>query len=269
MKYRATSRSAPASAAASLVLGGALCCVLLVAAPAAAPASAEPPKQERLDIVDRSIRHHGFDRLEELEVALTVSSRSGSFDVVVRAGDLFDYVVTSDLGGRTRVHRHTNDLVAVTIDGEPQPVETAEDRRRAVDFVSQRVYFLFLPYRLNDPSAYKQDLGIERWGERDLHKVKVTFEPGTSTSDDSEFLYWFDPETAELVQFAYTFDETGIRFRTASNLRRTGGLLLYDQLNDGGSEPDADIDDLTFESVQELRRISEVLLENVEVRPRG
>ncbi|HVS62316.1 MAG TPA: DUF6503 family protein [Thermoanaerobaculia bacterium] len=256
----ATARAVPALA--TLVLATLACALVLVA-----PAISEPPKQERLEIVDRSIRHHGFDRLDELEVALTVSSRSGSFDVVVRAGELFDYTVISEVRGKNRVHRHTNDLVRVTIDDEEQPLETAEDRRRAEDFVSQRVYFLFLPYRLNDPSAYKQDLGIERWGDRDLHKVRVSFEPGTSTSDDSVFVYWFDPDTAEMVQFAYTF-EGGIRFRTATNQRRIDGLLLYDQLNDGSSDPSIGAADLTYESVQELRRISEVELTNVEVRPR-
>ena len=40
----------------------------------------------------------------------------------------------------------------------------------------------FLPYRLNDPGVYKQDLGLERWGDRELHKVKVTFEPGSSNA---------------------------------------------------------------------------------------
>ena len=246
-------------AIAASVLG---CALLLPAA-----ATAQPPKQERLEIVDRSIRHHGFDRLDQVEVALTVSSRSGSFDVVVRAGDLFDYQVVSEVRGKRRVHRHTNELVEVNLDGEEQPLDTAEDRRRAMDFVSQRVYFLFLPYRLNDPTAYKQDLGIERWGDRDLHRVKVTFEPGTSTSADSEFMYWFAPDTAELVLFAYTFED-GIRFRTATNPRRVGGLLVYDQLNDGIDGPGLDVDDLTHESVQELRRISEVELHNVEVRPR-
>jgi hypothetical protein len=241
--------------------------VALVGLPATVAAAAEVPKQERLEIVDRSIRHHGFDRLPELEVALTVSSRSGSFDVVMRAGDLFDYTVVSDLGGKERVHRHANELVRVTVDGEEQPLLTEEDRRKARDFVSQRIYFLFLPYRLNDPSVYKQDLGIERWGDRDLHKVKVTFEPGTSTSADSEFLFWFDPETAELAQFAYSFDE-GIRFRRAVHLRRVGGLLVYDQDNLGVDDPEADVDDLAFESVQELRAISQVELRDVTVRPR-
>jgi hypothetical protein len=185
----------------------------------ASTAGAEVPKQERLDIVDRSISHHGFDRLPELQVALTVSSRSGSFDVVVHAGDLFDYTVVSDLGGKPRVHHHTNDLLSVTIDGREEPLETEEDRRKARDFVSQRVYFLFLPFRLNDPSVYKQDLGLERWGERDLHKVKVTFEPGTSSSAASEFLFWFDPATAELVQFAYSFDD-GIRWNSTNTWTR-------------------------------------------------
>ncbi|HVS12932.1 MAG TPA: DUF6503 family protein [Thermoanaerobaculia bacterium] len=252
--------------AAALTGAAALAVAAALVAPAAL-AAAEPPKQERLEIVDRAIRHHGFDHLPELEVSLTVSSRSGSFDVVARPGDLFDYTVISELAGKRRVHRHANDLLRVTVDGEEQPLATEDDRRRARDFVSQRIYFLFLPHRLNDPSVYKQDLGLERWGQRDLHRVKVTFEPGTSTSADSEFLFWFDPETAELVQFAYSFDD-GIRFRRAVDLRRVGGLLVYDQTNDGVDDPDADIDDLDFESVRDLRRISEVELRDVVVRPR-
>ncbi|HUP22687.1 MAG TPA: DUF6503 family protein [Thermoanaerobaculia bacterium] len=222
------------------------------------------------EIVQRSIAHHGFDRLPELEVALTVTSASGSFDVVARHGDLFEYVVETRDGDVTRRHRHTNDAVQVFEDGNEVVLGSENDRRRARDYVSARVYFLFPPYRVLDPSVSTEDHGLDdpsMWGGRSLHRIRVTFEPGTSSNADAVFLYWFDPDTARLEQFAYTY-RGGMRFRKLIDHRQVDGLLLADQENYGVDEDGVGIDDLDAARVAELPHVSTVRLSDVRVRGR-
>lgn len=228
-------------------------------------------KHERLEIVDRSIAFHGFDRLDQLEVDLVVGSRSGAFHVIARPGALFDYRVTpAGPDGGHRVHHQTNiggELIEMLDDGKPEPLRTEDERQRARDFISARVYFLFLPYRLNDPETYKEDLGLERWGERQLERVRVTFQPGTSTYAEEAYVYWFDPETARLEQFAYSFPG-GIRFRKLVNYRKVGGLLIFDQENYARDASDATVDWITPETAPTMPLLSVVKLTDVSVKER-
>jgi hypothetical protein len=243
---------------------------LLAVAAAPAAGNAAPQKVERLPIVDRAIAHHGGDLYSASETELDLCSLSGCFHLVVRIdGGLYEYDVRGEVRGVERRVRVTNESVEQWERGEPVELG-AEEERRARNFADARVYFPFLPYRLNDPSVYKQDLGLERWGDRELHKVKVTFEAGSSNAADDEYLYWFDPETARLEQFAYSFagDPGGLRFRRGRDYRRVGGILFSDQDNLGLDENGLTVDQVTPELVAErMRAISEVVLRDLEVRP--
>lgn len=206
-------------------------------AAAAVDTEAAPTKVERLDIVDRAIATHGGERVENAEVSLTITSKSGSFDVVTRRqGDSFDHRIVESQDGVLRVHRQTNSELTLTEDGEA--VEIGEnDVARALSYVNQRLYFLFLPYKLNDPGVYKEDLGLETWDGRQLHKVRVSFQADSSAGAESEYMYWFDPETSRLAQFAYDYSGgTGLRFRKLFNYREVGGVLFYDAENYGVNE---------------------------------
>jgi len=132
-----------------------------------------------------------------------------------------------------------------------------------------RVYFVYLPFRLNDDSAIKQDLGMEIWNDRPLHKVKVSFVPGSSSGAEDEFLYWFDPETARLEQFAYSFsgDPGGLRFRTAFDYRRVGGILFFDQENRGVDGDGRSVDEIRPDSVASWDLVSTVTLHEIKVQP--
>lgn len=251
----------------------------LALAPSAAAAqtpsatSAEPPKVERLEIVDRAIAHHGGDLYERSKTAMTICSRSGCFGLTVRReGGRFQYLVEEqgEDGAAGRRVRVSNDRAEEWRDGEWVEL-SGEEAQRARDFASARVYFPFLPYRLNDPATYKQDLGLERWGDEELHKVKVSFAPGSSTAASDQYLYWFDPTSGRLVQFAYDFgqgERAGVRFRRLVEPRRAGGILFADQTNLGAEAPDIQVDVVTPEFVaQEMREVSNVTLQDITVEP--
>ncbi len=251
----------------SLKFSAALAIFVISGTSAAAPAE----KVQRLDIVDRAIELHGGELYEHSTTALTICSKSGCFDLQVRIdGERFEYVVETAVKGSNRKVRVTNETTERWNNGSSILLE-GDDIQRARDFANARVYFPFLPYRLNDPSVFKQDLGLERWGDRDLAKVKVTFQAGSSTDASDEYLYWFDPETARLEQFAYSFgsgEKAGVRFRRLFNYRRVGGILFTDQENLGAEAPGIQVDAVTPEFVEEgMRQVSTVELSDIRVEP--
>jgi hypothetical protein len=256
--------------AARFVLG--LVCALGTSS--GAPAHAEE-WVERLPIVDRSIEHHGGAAYTASEVSLRLCSANGCFDLdVVTDGGRFTHTVEGEDGRRVRA---TNDTVEAWQGGVAKPV-APEDEARQRRFVSARVYFVFLPYRLNDPGVEKLDLGIVDWEGRPLHKVRVRFESrpaggdqGAETGQTSdEYMYWFDPESGQVVYFAYDFvgDPSGLRFRRAIDYRRIGGILFFDQENIGLDGDGLDVGQVDPRFVAErLHPISRVELRDIEVRP--
>ena len=253
----------------AVVRWGARFLALIVLSPALA-ATTEIPKVQRLDIVDKAIAFHGGEVYSASETVLKLCSKSGRYGVsTVVDGGLFEFVVTGRIRGVERKVRATNESVELWQDGSPVVVP-ADQEMRLRDWAVARIYFCFLPFRLNDDSVFKQDLGLEMWEGRPLHKVKVTFSPGSSTDAEDEYMYWFDPQSGRVEQFAYSFtgNPGGLRFRLPFNYRRVGGVLFFDQENLGVEGTDLSVDDLDPEIVETMRQVSTVQLKMIEVRPR-
>ena len=155
-----------------------LACTLLLATPAGA-AFAESGTATAQEVEDRAIAFHGGELYESTETAFTLASRSGGFRGISRVdGDRFDHtVVGTGRDGAERQIRVTNESVELWLDGVPQKVAT-EAEQRLRDVVNARVYFPFLPYRLNDPGVHKRDLGFEEWDGRRVRTIEVSFEAG-------------------------------------------------------------------------------------------
>jgi hypothetical protein len=221
-------------------------------------------KVTRLAIVDEAIEYHGGARFSASVSRFEVCSKSGCSAVTVSMdGGLFDYDVVGTVRGAERRVKSSNESLELWEDGESVEVDDPKRRQSLRDWAMQRVYFNFLPYRLNDPSVYKEDLGIEIWDGRELRKVKVSFEPGTSTDATDEYLYWFHPETRRLELFAYSYEVNGggLRFRRLFDYRRVGGLLFYNQENWGTEGEGLRVDQVTPEYVEsQMRLVSKIEL---------
>ncbi len=238
---------------------------LLVGVASLPYASVQPTA--RVPIVERSISYHGGERYEHSQTDLRMCSKSGCYDVQARVeGGLYRYDVTGTVSGRTRRVQSSNDHVEMWVDGKATPIPS--DRVSAVrDWAMARVYFCFLPFRLDDPSVHQEDLGLESWRGRALHKVKVTFAAGSSTDAEDEYLYWFDPETGRLEQLAYSFAGRpgGLRFRRATNYRRIGDILFFDQLNFGIEGDHYSVDQIDPTFIQQMDHVSTVELFDIKV----
>lgn len=244
--------------------------VFVLALAAGVPATAQGSSVDRLPIVDRAIEFHGGEIYRSSETELDVCSRSGCFHVrALIDGDTAEYEVRGTVRGKERRVLWSGEEIKGWEDGEEAAIEPGSEQRWK-DWVMARVYFPFLPYRLNDPSVYKEDLGFETWDGRKLHKVKVTFEPGSSTDASDEYLYWFDPETGRVEQFAYSFQGRpgGLRLRRPRDYRRVGGLLFFDQQNLGVEGEGLSVDQITPAFVDEkMREVSVVTFKDIAVHP--
>ncbi len=245
--------------------------IALLSVLASSPAAAE--KVRRLDIVDKAIEFHGGDYYRATETRLLIGSRSGAFQVISQVdGDQFEHIVSGKLSsGVERKVRQTNTVLERWDDGKPVELDE-QGRRGAQSFVEARVYFPFLPFRLNDESVWKEDQGIEEWNGRALHRVKITFDADSSNSAHDEYVYWFDPKTGRLEQYGYSFgtgrENGGLRFRTLSKYRRVGGILFFDADNlgvDGSGQLKVDL--ITPPYVEEkMEHVSFVNLSKIKVK---
>jgi hypothetical protein len=226
-------------------------------------------QQLRLPLVDRSILFHGGELYRSTETRLLLCSKSGCFEVTARLdGGLYTYTVTGMVSAVKRTVVASNDQLAWTQNGERRPVPTEFDQRLR-DWVMEKVYFCFLPYRLNDPGTFKEDRGLEVWSDRQLHKIKVTFQADPGDRPPDEYLYWFDPESARLEQFAYRYSGSpgGLRFRRLINFRKVGGILFADQENWGVEGDEFVVDQVTQKFIENrMRLVSQVSLKDIGVR---
>ena len=191
-------------------------------------------------IVAKSIEFHGGNLYEGSTITMTITSLSGSFQIeATRQGGQFDHAVigTTREGVERRV-RVTNDAVQEWRGGEEVELDE-QGATRARAFVDARVFFPLLRYTLNGGDVNYEDLGIQTWEGRDLHKSRVSFTPGTSNDADDAYMFWFDPETGQMEQFGYDFDG-GLRFRKGIEFQQVGGVTFSTQENyaiDGGRVP--------------------------------
>jgi hypothetical protein len=219
-------------------------------------------------IIAKSIEFHGGNLYEGSSITMTITSLSGSFRIeATRQGGQFDHAVIgiNSQNAERRV-RVTNDTVQEWLNGEMVDLDE-QGTTRARAFVDARVFFPLLPYTLNGADVNYQDLGIENWEGQNLHKVRVSFTPGTSNDANDTYMFWFDPETGQMEQFGYDFNG-GLRFRKGIEVQRVGGVLFSTQENyaiDGDRVP---VDMLSPQYVAaNMNLLSTVVISEVMVEP--
>ena len=164
----------------------------------------------------------------------------------------------------------TNDSLYREVDGERVALDE-EERQGINSGVNSVVYFALLPYFLNDPAVEKRYLGEATVEGEPYEKVEVTFEEEGGGEDyQDRYVYWFHRDRHTMDYLAYSFEVNGggTRFREAVNARTVGGVRFADYRNGGADTLGTPIhryDELL--AADQIDPISEIVLENVEVRP--
>ena len=141
-----------------------------------------------------------------------------------------------------------------------------EDQNKYSSSLNSVIYFVLIPYKLNDASVnktYVEETTIK--GEK-YHVIEITFaQEGGGEDFDDEYQYWVNQTTNQIDYFAYNYrvNGGGARFRSAYNKRIVDGIVFQDYINweVDFETPLKDIPTL-FEK-NELKEASRIELENI------
>lgn len=217
-------------------------------------------------MIDQAIAAHGGDALESAN--LSFDFRKKHYAVQLDQGRFVYESTGRDSTGALVHDALTNDSFSRTVDGQPANL-SEEDQQRFGNSLNSVVYFVLLPYPLNDPAVNATYLGEVSIRNEPYHKVRVTFnQQGGGDDFDDEYIYWIHRERHTMDYLAYSFEVNGggTRFREAYNPRVIKGIRFDDYINYESTVDDFAIKDYDqlFETgkVKELSRID---TENVEV----
>lgn len=183
------------------------------------------------ELVDQAIAAHGGSNFEEALVTFDFRDRSYA---VRRTSGRYSYTRTFRDTARTiqDVLINSSDFVRI-IDGDTSYVadSMALKYRNSVNSV---LYFVQLPYLLNDPAAIKAYQGLQEVEGQPYDVVKVTFRQSGGGKDfEDEYRYWIHARehTVDYLAYTYSVDGGGTRFRQAYNRSWHGGILFQDYIN--------------------------------------
>jgi hypothetical protein len=218
------------------------------------------------DVVDKAIDTHGGKAFESFFLEFDFRDRHYT---AARDGGFFEYTREfTDTTGRIKDVLSNDGFVRYRNDA---PVEISDERKAAFTrSVNSVIYFMLLPFQLNDDAVNKKWLGETTIRGESYQVIQVTFDKAGGGEDHEDvFRYWFHSEKNTMDYFAYSYktEGGGIRFREAINPRRVGGILIQDYINFRPEDESLPIDSLEpMFLAGRLRKLSEIRLENVRVK---
>ncbi len=224
------------------------------------------PEFTAQQIVDKSINNSNLSQISTSEISFNFRKNHYKAQRNQSDYELFrfinkDSVNYKDILSNNGFQRYINDsLVSLS----------KKDQDRYSNSVNSVHYFSVLPYGLNDQAAKKKVLKNVSIKGKEYYKIQVTFsEEGGGDDFDDVFIYWFSKEDFKLDYLAYKYQTNGggIRFRDIKKESIVSGIRFADYNN---YKPlDKNIDFYTIDKLYEggkLKKLSEIVLENIEVR---
>ena len=189
----------------------------------------EPDKPNK--VLTEAIRAHGQDRLVNSRISFTFRDKSYS---VTRSEDSYQYTRSfkEDTSWIEDVLIKSTDFTR-RVNGVEVPVPDTM-QVKYTNSVNSVLYFMQLPYLLNDPAVIKSFEGTQRIHGETYEVLRVTFRSNGGGEDfQDEYRYWFHEKTHLLDYLAYNYetDGGGVRFRKAYNRSERGGMLFQDYVN--------------------------------------
>lgn len=182
------------------------------------------------EIINKSIQVHGGNAFDNSFVQFDFRKKQYT---VKRSHGKYQYIREFQDTSSTIRDVLTNDGFQRLVDG--QPVTLSNKRRNAyTNSVNSVLYFVQLPYGLNDAAVIKKYKGEAIIKGKNYHKIQITFKQEGGGEDFQDvFLYWINKESHTLDYLAYSYetDGGGIRFREAINPRQVEGMRFVDYVN--------------------------------------
>ena len=216
-------------------------------------------------VVDHAIKAHGQNKLEHVKISFDFRGKSYS---AVRKSDSYIYTRTfiDSLELVEDVLINSSDFTRM-INGDT--INLADSMvSKYSNSVNSVLYFVQLPYLLNDPAVVKSYEGTQTIENTIYDVIKVQFRSSGGGEDfEDEYRYWFNQKTGMLDYMAYNYltDGGGVRFREAYNRSERLGITFQDYINYEVKlgTPLSAIPDLY--SSGKLKELSRIINENIEV----
>lgn len=211
-----------------------------------------------------TIKAHGGEKYKTAFIAFEFRKKTYTLR---NNGGSYEYTVDGEKDGQRIYDVLNNDGFTRKINGEVQNLD-AKKAKSYGNTLNSVLYFAQLPYKLDDLAVFKTPKGNTSIKGKNYEVVEVRFsEEGGGTDHDDVFYYWINAQTKLIDYLAYEFhvNKGGIRFRSAYNPRRVGGIHFQDYVNYKAAvgTPMADLPKLYEKG--ELKELSKIELENIRV----
>jgi hypothetical protein len=227
--------------------------------------SFEDKENKAQELIDKSIKAYGQQHFDNSALSFVFRDKSYT---VLRTSERFIYTRSfyDSLDYIKDVLINSTDFTR-TVNGDTIALdeEWTEKYRRSVNSV---LYFVQLPYILNDPAVRKSYMGTTNIAGDDYYAIQVTFKSEDGGEDfDDEFYYWINTKNYMMDYFAYRYSTEGggVRFREAFHRHKKKGIMFQNYINYDAplDVPLADLPKL-FETDQ-LNELSRIEQERVQV----
>ena len=236
------------------------------------PADSDARTSKAQALIEQAQDAHGS---EVLDHAVVEFDFRGKHFVARQDGGNFRYTrtYTDDTTGARIREVLTADSLYRTVDGKRVAL-TPDEQRSLETPLNSVVYFAILPQALTDPAVQPRYLDTTTIDGVPYHEIEVTFrEEGGGRDHEDRYVYWIhqDRHTVDYLAYYFFTGEGGSRFRKAVNPRTVGGVRVQDYVNYTAAADTlgpASIED--YDDVMQaggLEKVSDVVLENVQVRP--
>lgn len=230
-------------------------------------ASCKPntPVLNAQQIVDKAIVAFGADKIATSKISFTfrkrtyIATRDNGAYSLERITKRDSVEIRDVLSNKGFVRYKNSELVQV-----PDSMVT-----RYSNSVNSVHYFSVLPFGLNDKAVFKKQLSDVTIKGISYYKIQVTFsEDGGGDDFDDVFLYWIKKDNFQLDYLAYKYNpgKGGMRFRDVKNESVVNGIRFVNYNNYKPTDPKMDFLSISnaYQDGQ-LKKISEIILENIEV----
>jgi uncharacterized protein YajQ (UPF0234 family) len=189
------------------------------------------PLSQAQKIVNAAIAQHGGDLYKKAKVSFDFRKIHYDYE---RNGGKYQYERSFKHDSLGQVHDVlTNDGFVRKVEGKKVEV-TKEWANKYSNSINSVVYFMFLPFNLNDGAVIKKYMGETTIKGQPYHQIQVTFKQEGGGEDHSDvYMYWIhkDKNTMDYFAYSYEVNEGGVRFRAAYNPRKIEGITFLDYEN--------------------------------------